>query len=206
MYSPEANEELEVCMVGSSIPIQFPYPHELNDKKHLSVVKKYEEHNKPTVYNGPIEEWNERLIKVKKICSKCGEGKLLLHFSFNCSGNCHFNKEGYRHQRPDCNDCNKKEKETCNIAKQKSKNKGEPIKAPPDTLCEICGKGNQIVYDHDHKTCDFRGWLCDPCNRGLGQCGDNIEGLVKRLNYLVTTCIDKPIISQDPSSGILSVQ
>ena len=36
----------------------------------------------------------------------------------------------------------------------------------------------KIVYDHDHETCEFRGWLCDPCNRGLGQCGDNIDGLV----------------------------
>jgi hypothetical protein len=33
----------------------------------------------------------------------------------------------------------------------------------------------------------FRGWLCDPCNRSLGVLGDNIEGLVKCINYLNKT-------------------
>jgi len=185
---------------------EIPYPYPLDVKNHLNEEKKYKEHNKQTVYAGPKEEWEKRLAKKKKECSKCGEDKLLLNFSFNCSGNCHFNKEGYRHQRPECNGCNKKEKETCNMAQKKSKGRGEPIKAPPGTLCELCGKGPKLVYDHDHETCEFRGWLCDPCNRGLGQCGDNIEGLVKRLNYLVTKSDHNPIITQDPLTGILSVQ
>ena len=178
------------------------YPYKL--KFHLSEEKKYKEHNKKTVYEGPKEEWEQRLSKKSKKCSKCSEDKLLLNFTFNCSGNCHFNKEGYRHQRPECNDCTKKEKETCDIAKRKSKDKGEPTKAPPGTLCEICEKTTKIVYDHDHETCEFRGWLCDPCNRGLGQCGDTLEGLLKRVNYLNSKT--KTLFIQDPLTAILSVQ
>ena len=127
-----------------------------------------------------------------------------MNYDFNCSGNCHFDKIGYRHTRPECKVCNKKGKETCNIAKKKSKSEGNPTKPPPGTLCEICGKNNKIVYDHDHETCEFRGWLCDPCNRGLGQCEDNIDGLIKRINYLISKSKIKPTVTQN-EGGLLSV-
>jgi hypothetical protein len=181
------------------------YPYSQESKCHISEKTKYKEHNKPTAYSGPEEEWTQRFTKSYKKCSKCATNKLLCNFDFNCSGNCHFNKGGYRHQRPECKACNKREKETCNIARKKSAAAGEPTKAPLGLACEICKEVKKLVYDHDHKTCEFRGWLCDPCNRGLGQCGDDINGLLVCLNYLVSKSPDKPSITQDLETGELNV-
>ena len=51
--------------------------------------------------------------------------------------------------------------------------------------CECCGTKSQVIHiDHDHKTLEFRGWLCGACNRAIGMLGDNIEGLQKAINYL----------------------
>ena len=37
------------------------------------------------------------------------------------------------------------------------------------------------VIDHDHDTGEFRGWLCNNCNTGLGAMGDTIEGLERAI-------------------------
>lgn len=55
---------------------------------------------------------------------------------------------------------------------------------PKPTQCELCGDGGKIVYDHDHYSDKFRGWLCDRCNRTLGQVKDNINLLRKMISYL----------------------
>lgn len=56
--------------------------------------------------------------------------------------------------------------------------------AKPDN-CECCGKKeSKLCIDHCHDTLEFRGWICEPCNRGIGQLGDNIIGVQKALNYL----------------------
>ena len=61
--------------------------------------------------------------------------------------------------------------------------------APPKPeVCDLCGKkpphNKKIVLDHCHKTHTFRGWLCDPCNVGLGNLGDDLEGVLKAVDYL----------------------
>ena len=58
--------------------------------------------------------------------------------------------------------------------------------APPKpSTCDCCGKqSNDIVFDHCHDTDKFRGWICRTCNAGIGQLGDNIEGLELGLAYL----------------------
>jgi hypothetical protein len=54
----------------------------------------------------------------------------------------------------------------------------------PDT-CEACGQTHtKIVFDHNHTTGQFRGWLCDPCNVILGYAKDNPIMLQKLINYL----------------------
>ena len=50
--------------------------------------------------------------------------------------------------------------------------------------CEICRNTKELCYDHDHATMKFRGVLCRGCNRSLGQLGDNLEGIMKVVNYL----------------------
>lgn len=52
------------------------------------------------------------------------------------------------------------------------------------TSCEICGKTEDLCYDHCHDTMQFRGVLCRGCNRSLGQLGDNLEGILKVVKYL----------------------
>lgn len=50
--------------------------------------------------------------------------------------------------------------------------------------CEICGSFIKLHIDHNHKTKQVRGCLCDRCNRGLGYLGDNINLLLKAAEYL----------------------
>jgi hypothetical protein len=53
-------------------------------------------------------------------------------------------------------------------------------------FCECCGKiPKKWCLDHDHCTDEFRGWICEPCNTGIGRLGDDVEGIVKALNYLL---------------------
>jgi hypothetical protein len=61
-----------------------------------------------------------------------------------------------------------------------------PTRPCPD-VCELCGrppKGRAMALDHDHETGAFRGWLCSPCNIGIGALGDNLEGLLRAVEYL----------------------
>jgi len=50
--------------------------------------------------------------------------------------------------------------------------------------CEACGREENLVYDHDHTTMEFRGVLCRTCNAGLGQLGDTLEAINKMVTYL----------------------
>ena len=56
------------------------------------------------------------------------------------------------------------------------------------TECEICGAVGSLVYDHCHEIGEgieaFRGVLCRKCNAGLGLLGDNLNGLLKAVEYL----------------------
>ena len=58
------------------------------------------------------------------------------------------------------------------------------------THCEICGlfgkdvNKNGICFDHDHKTGQFRGWICNNCNYALGLVRDNIDTLNEMVKYL----------------------
>jgi hypothetical protein len=55
---------------------------------------------------------------------------------------------------------------------------------PADDLCQCCGKrAFRFHLDHCHSTGAFRGWVCQPCNTGIGVM-DNIERLEKRIAFL----------------------
>lgn len=55
--------------------------------------------------------------------------------------------------------------------------------------CAICkastgSNGKRLSVDHNHKTGEVRGLLCDDCNIGLGKFKDNSSLLAKAINYL----------------------
>ncbi len=65
----------------------------------------------------------------------------------------------------------------------------EEIKAAFTGLCTICGVPEaelnvNLNMDHNHRTGEFRGWLCSCCNRGLGQFKDDSTILLDALRYL----------------------
>jgi hypothetical protein len=59
---------------------------------------------------------------------------------------------------------------------------------PRPDICDVCarpGYGQQgIVFDHDHNTGKFRGWLCNSCNVVLGYVQDDAERLLQLALYL----------------------
>ena len=50
--------------------------------------------------------------------------------------------------------------------------------------CEVCGSKEKLGYDHCHKTLEFRGVLCNKCNRSIGLLGDTLESIQKVVTYL----------------------
>lgn len=146
----------------------------------------YEKNKKHIKFNSPEEEYDYSK-KINKKCSKCKQNKKLIDFTFNTSGRDHFNKDGYRHRRPDCKECLKKVRQSKKSAKKSAKANNISYKAPNGETCHICKKENKLVFDHCHETHKYRGYLCDPCNRGLGIFQDNIEGLIAAVNYLLIT-------------------
>jgi hypothetical protein len=63
-----------------------------------------------------------------------------------------------------------------------------------DGRCACCGTdtpgghGNQWHVDHCHETGKIRGLLCAHCNTGAGKFGDNLEGALLHVDYMIRTC------------------
>ena len=61
--------------------------------------------------------------------------------------------------------------------------------------CQICGAVARLHVDHDHSCCPgqstcgrcVRGFLCSPCNKGLGHFRDRIDNLESAIAYLART-------------------
>ena len=111
--------------------------------------------------------------KENKICPKCLKEKPLKHFRTRQKSEDNTKTRSYTN----CKQC---EKEINNLLiKLKSEN------PRTDSICECCGKEAKLYLDHCHKTKNFRGWICNNCNIGLSRLGDDINGLVTAINYLI---------------------
>lgn len=72
----------------------------------------------------------------------------------------------------------------------------DEIQAAFNGKCSICNRQEKdgrrkLCLDHDHKTGKFRGWLCENCNRALGQFEDNPNILRKAADYVCTSSISR---------------
>ena len=56
---------------------------------------------------------------------------------------------------------------------------------PYDNPCKVCLRQLPLVFDHCHKTSQFRGWICKDCNAAIGKLGDNFAGVQRAMTYLI---------------------
>lgn len=104
-----------------------------------------------------------------KVCKICGKEKLIIEFSANGTWT-----------RPECKECYNYQQ---SLYFKLRKGQTAPELGAP---CECCGDSTSVLHwDHDHKTGEHRGWICSNCNTGIGKLGDNVEGVLQGLNYLV---------------------
>lgn len=81
-----------------------------------------------------------------------------------------------------------REKDPERARRNQWKSMGYPAPTRPEPpYCECCGAPpdrRTLCLDHDHRTGEFRGWLCHRCNSGIGALGDTAAGAALALVYL----------------------
>jgi hypothetical protein len=156
-------------------------------------------------FNSPEEEYDDAFLKYKE-CSKCKIMRRLTDFNGNTSGCDAFDRKGYRLRRPECYECTNLASKGKLIAKNVAKKEGVSYTAPEGSRCNICNKiqdeNNKLVFDHCHKTNKFRGYCCNSCNRSLGVLGDDVNGLINVINYLL---INNPVVIKQNEAGKLYI-
>lgn len=115
-------------------------------------------------------------MQIVKKCSKCEK---ILNIEFFRQDNQGRNNNFKEYYRPECKDCERKLNEQLRLARSKAPKK-------PNN-CECCGRVEKLLVDHDHKTGNFRGWICKRCNLGIGRLGDDLNGVINAVNYLIKT-------------------
>ena len=123
-------------------------------------------------------ESKQEALRLTKVCKSCKKEKPL--------------EEYYTSQNTDgrltrCKECHK-EDQRWRQAQRKLLSHTVP------EVCDCCGKPpndvgkgvgiTKLSLDHDHITREFRGWLCQHCNQGIGKLGDDLEGVLKAVAYL----------------------
>lgn len=169
-------------------------------------IENYTRQQSKCVFKNPYDEYIWAKTQTK-ICSKCMKEKRLCDYMGNTSGTDAFDKSGLRLRRPECTECTKNVAKGKTQAKKSAKELGISYVAPEGTLCAICEKpasvGNSMVFDHCHINNVFRGYCCNSCNRSIGVLGDNVDGLLKALNYLLKT--EKINIIQNEKGELVKV-
>jgi len=110
-----------------------------------------------------------------KVCAKCNIEKPITSFRL------YRRATGDRESRDSkCKECSKKQ----NFIADELRKIAPVYKG----YCECCGKKEpNPVLDHCHEREIFRGWLCPPCNLGIGTLGDTIHDIRNALSYLEKT-------------------
>lgn len=135
------------------------------------------------------EQIQKDIEKQSKECSSCFVEK-----PFQSFRKAQDSKDGFHFR---CKECAKKfvNKTVERERKLNSKYKinsdfFQMLLAKQENKCAICGTEeaggayNTMKVDHDHKTGEVRGLLCQHCNVGLGHFKDNTDNLMKAIGYL----------------------
>ena len=110
-------------------------------------------------------------VEETQLCSECGLVQPISYFAIDKA---YITKVK---RRTDCKDCRKKQAIMAREAKKTA--------PPKPEVCDCCGKlPKKWQMDHCHETGKFRGWVCLPCNRGIGMLGDHLEDVQKAVKYL----------------------
>ncbi len=120
----------------------------------------------------------------KKICNICH--KLLSTTEFAKNQNAKNNRSV---RRPSCKKCRKQLEGKNATPKAKlewSKNKpqNEPFECPICGKRTIAGITSKVVLEHNHRTGEVRGWVCDSCNTGIGRFKDDVELLKRAIKFI----------------------
>lgn len=120
----------------------------------------------------------------KKICNICHKLVKTTNFQKNQNG---INNRSVR--RPSCNDCRKNLDGINMSAKTKAewarkKPNNEPFECPICSKRTIAGVTSKVVLDHDHRTGEARGWVCDSCNTGIGRFKDDVELIKRAIKFI----------------------
>jgi hypothetical protein len=128
-----------------------------------------------------IEEKKNIESTEKKKCSCCKQMLPYDHFGKNKSKSLGL--------ACTCKKCLKESRDVLSVLHKKNK-------LPKDYCCAICNRSKDQLYtgskrseqpfrlDHCKKTGNFRGWICDSCNTGLGKFSENVDVLYKAWEYL----------------------
>lgn len=116
----------------------------------------------------------KKIVNGKLTCSRCRENKPVKEFakeSSKLSGYC-----------PHCKACNvfKRLKSEYGLTREES----EMMLEKQESRCAICETKTKLVLDHCHSTSKVRGFLCSPCNTGLGFFRDLPLRLRRAAQYL----------------------
>lgn len=116
-----------------------------------------------------------------KSCIYCKTEKAITEFPRHIQ-----NKDGYDNR---CRFCIKEDRQERSRIRRTA--------PPPPTRCDSCGavpnigphadpskRMANLALDHNKVTKKFRGYLCDGCNRALGQLGDSLDGVMNLVRYL----------------------
>ena len=122
-------------------------------------------------------------VKEGRTCKKCRVKKPHDHFGYGSGGN---------YRRSECKECAKEARETIKELHAKHEYPGETYRCPIclGTLQDIDREHisqKKFVLDHCHRTKQFRGWLCQMCNRALGNFKDDVKRLKRAIDYLSDT-------------------
>lgn len=122
-----------------------------------------------------------------KICDRCFK---YLNTDEYYSNN-RIKKDNEITKRPSCRACRKiKEGKSIPLSQKIMWYEMRPSKyslfeCPICLKKSICGI-SRIVLDHNHKTGDVRGWLCESCNTGIGRFDDDPDITQRAIDWLVT--------------------